>query len=112
PPAPYSGDRDMILIAGATGALGGMITRELLARGETVRVLVRPGSSYGELVEAGAQPVMGDLRDPESLRRACAGVRTVITTANSATRSGGDTVDTVDRAGNRNLIDAAADAGV
>lgn len=102
----------MILIAGATGALGGMITRELLVRGETVRVLVRPGSSYGELVEAGAQPVMGDLRDPESLRRACADVRTVITTANSATRSGGDTVDAVDRAGNRNLIDAAAAAGV
>jgi uncharacterized protein YbjT (DUF2867 family) len=102
----------MILVVGATGALGGAVTRDLLRRGESVRVLVRPGSSYGELVEAGAQPVMGDLRDAESLRRACANVTTVITTANSASRGGGDTVDAVDRLGNRHLIDEAKRAGV
>ncbi|CAN5719650.1 hypothetical protein BH23GEM10_BH23GEM10_08170 [soil metagenome] len=37
---------------------------------------------------------------------------TVITTANSAARDGADTTDTVDRRGNRALIDAAAEAGV
>jgi NADH dehydrogenase len=101
----------MILVVGATGALGGTVTRDLLSRGYAVRVLVRAGSEYGELMEAGAQPVMGDLKDPESLARACAGVKTVITTANSSARSEPDTVDTVDRRGNRALIDAAAHAG-
>jgi uncharacterized protein YbjT (DUF2867 family) len=102
----------MILVVGATGALGGAVTRDLLQRGEAVRVLVRPGSGYGELVEAGAQPVMGDVRDAESLRRACMNVTTVITTANSASRGGADTVDAVDRLGNRQLIDEAKRADV
>ena len=102
----------MILVVGATGALGGMITRDLLARGHTVRVLVRAGSEYNPLLELGAQAVMGDLKDPQSLARACAGVTTVITTANSAGRGGLDTPESVDRAGNRSLIDAARAAGV
>jgi uncharacterized protein YbjT (DUF2867 family) len=102
----------MILVAGATGMLGSNITRRLLADGHSVRILVRPGSDYHALVEAGARPVVGELSDPASLRQACAGVATVITTANSAARGGRDTVETVEIAGNRNLIDAARDSGV
>jgi uncharacterized protein YbjT (DUF2867 family) len=102
----------MILVVGATGELGGSITHRLLARGLPVRVLVRPGSDYGGLVEAGASPVMGDLKDPLSLARACADVRTVISTANSSMRGGDDTTESVDRRGNAALIDAARDAGV
>src|SRR5207248_6307986 len=60
----------------------------------------------------GAEPVIGDLKDPASLERACAGVDTVITPANSGLRQPPDTVETVDRQGNRNLIDAAQAAGV
>jgi NADH dehydrogenase len=101
-----------------------MITRRLLAAGEEVRFLVRHESpseelagqglvtSASSLIEAGAQPVYGDMKDRASLDRACAGVETVITTANSAMRGGQDNVDTVDREGNRNLIDAAKAAGV
>jgi uncharacterized protein YbjT (DUF2867 family) len=44
----------MILVVGATGQLGGLITRRLLADGRDVRILVRPGSAYAALVEAGA----------------------------------------------------------
>lgn len=102
----------MILVAGATGMLGGMIARQLLAQGSEVRILVRPGSSYQPLVAAGAQPVEGDLKDPASLASACAGVEAVITTANSAGRGGADNPETVEREGNRNLIDAARAAGV
>ncbi|CAN5719589.1 hypothetical protein BH23GEM10_BH23GEM10_08160 [soil metagenome] len=47
----------MILIAGATGTLGGMVARDLIAAGHTVRILVRPGSGYGRLVQAGAEAV-------------------------------------------------------
>ena len=102
----------MILIVGATGTLGGMITRRLLQRGRKVRILVRDGSDYGELVKAGAETVEGDLKDRASLDAAMRGVETVLTTANSAMRGGADTVETVEIAGNRSLIDAAKAAGV
>lgn len=102
----------MILIVGATGMLGGIIARSLLEHDHDVRVLVRPDSAHHQLVAAGAAPVVGDLKQVASLRYACQGVQTVITTANSAQRDGEDTLQAVDLDGNRALIDAAAAAGV
>jgi uncharacterized protein YbjT (DUF2867 family) len=114
----------MILVVGATGILGGMITRQLLDEGKEVSILVRHNSpseqmalqgmatSAKSLISAGAIPVYGDLKDPASLDLAMKGIETVITTANSAMRGGDDNVDTVDRQGNRNLIAAASKAGV
>jgi uncharacterized protein YbjT (DUF2867 family) len=84
----------------------------LLERGKQVRILVRTGSSYDHLVTAGAEPVTGDLKDAASVAACCAGVEAIITTANVALRGGDDTVEAVERQGNRNLIDAAAAAGV
>ncbi len=102
----------MILVSGATGMLGGMITRRLLDLGHPVRMLVRPGSDYQKLVAAGADFALGDLKVPDSVVRACEGIDVVVTTANSARRGGEDNVDTIEREGNRNLIDAARAAGV
>lgn len=113
-----------MLVVGATGVLGGMITQRLLAEGKEVRILLRHNSpaegmavqgmatSARSLIDAGARPVYGDLKDRASLDGALDGIETVITTANSAMRGGEDTVDTVDRQGNRNLIEAARAAGV
>jgi len=102
----------MILIVGATGRLGGQIVQRLLADGRKVRVLVRPQSDYGSLLQAGAEPVVGDLKDPASLHAACEGIEAVVTTANAAGRGGEDTFQTVDDEGNHNLINAAVQAGV
>lgn len=102
----------MILVVGATGTLGSSIARALLADGKKVRMLVRPGSSYGELVEEGAEPVMGDLKEPASLHAACAGVDAVVTTANAIGRGGEDTIESVDLHGNQHLIEAAEAEGV
>jgi len=114
----------MILVVGATGILGGMITKRLLGEGKEVRILVRHNSpseqmarqgmatSARSLIDAGARPVYGDLKDRASLDAACKGIDAVITTANSAMRGGEDNVDTVDRQGNRSLIEAARAAGV
>ena len=102
----------MVLVVGATGSLGRRIVHKLRAQGEDVRVLVRPASDWAELERAGAEIALGDLKEPPSLDRACAGVEVVVTTANSAKRGGADNVETVDLTGNRNLIDAAARAGV
>ena len=102
----------MILVVGATGALGGMIARRLVEQGRKVRILVRHGSDYGALVEAGAEPAFGDLKDRASLDAAMRGIDTVLTTANSAMRGGADTVESVEIQGNRSLIDAAKQASV
>lgn len=101
----------MILVVGATGQLGGLIARMLLERGRPVRALVRGGAA-GAPLPAGADPVAGDLKDAASLAAACRGVSAVVTTANAVARGGADSLDTVDRQGNRNLVDAAAAAGV
>ncbi len=102
----------MYLIVGATGNLGGAITHMALAQGKPVRILARPPSNYQPLAAAGAQVVLGDLKERASLDPACQGADVVITTANSAQRGGADNPQTVDLEGNRNLIDAAKAAGV
>ncbi len=102
----------MILVAGATGALGGLVTRQLLARGQSVRALVRDKAAVEPLQQAGATLVYGDLKDRDSLTAALDGADIVVTTVNSAHRGGADTIESVDRAGNANLIDAARAAGV
>jgi NADH dehydrogenase len=102
----------MILVVGSTGSLGGQIARELLERGRRVRILVRPQSNHQPLVRDGAQPSYGDLKDRPSLDIACRDVHTVITTAISIGHGPADTIESVDVAGNRNLIEAAAAAGV
>ena len=102
----------MILVVGATGSLGSKITRRLLDQGRDVRILVRPASDAQALIDAGAKPVMGDLKDRASLDAAVDGVDTLITTANSAKRGGDDNPQTVDDQGNANLIEAANAAGV
>jgi NADH dehydrogenase len=102
----------MILVVGSTGSLGGQIARGLLDKGRRVRILVRPSSNHQSLVYSGAVPSYGDLKDRLSLDIACRDVDTVITTAISLGRGPGDTIESVDLAGNRNLIEAATAAGV
>ena len=102
----------MILVAGATGMVGGMIVDGLLARGQQVRALVRSAQAAETLQARGVDTVLGDLKDRASLDRACTGADVVITTANSASRGGSDNPESVEDQGNRNLIDAARAAGV
>jgi len=98
----------MNLVVGQSGLLGGIIARHLAQTNMPLRLLVRDSGTN----LSGAEAVRGDLKDRASLDAACAGVRTVITTATSAQRGGDDNVDTVDIDGNFALIDAAAAAGV
>ena len=102
----------LILVAGATGDLGGAVARALLSQGNKIRVLVRPKSNFQPLIQLGAQPVFGDLKERATLTPACKEVETLITTANSAKRGGDDNPISVDLEGNRKLIDAAVEAGV
>jgi dihydroflavonol-4-reductase len=63
------------LVTGATGFVGTNLVRELLARGRTVRALVRTESAW--LAEQGVEQVLGNTTDPESLPAAFEGVEVV-----------------------------------
>ena len=102
----------MILVVGASGQLGGAITRLLLAAGEPVQAMSRDPQKLAALKQAGAEVVAGDLRDPASLARACAGADRLMTTAHASGGAGDNAPEQVDGAGNRHLIDAAKAAGV
>ena len=102
-----------VLVVGATGQLGSAAIAKLLARQADVRAFVRSDAAAQKFAALGAEAVLGDLRDPESLRAACRKVDVVVTTANAAvpTRKS-DTFAAVERDGYRNLIEAAREAGV
>lgn len=104
------------LVAGATGALGTSVVRLLRERGKPVRCLVRSGSDASALEALGAEVARGDLLDPESLRAACADVRTVISTATAISRllagAKSPSLAAVDDAGVGALIAAAEQTGV
>lgn len=101
----------MNLVVGATGFLGGEICRQLVAAGKPVRALVRATSDMKKkaaLQALGVELVEGDLKDAASLAAACTGVAAVISTASATiSRQSGDSLQSVDRDGQINLIDAA-----
>jgi nucleoside-diphosphate-sugar epimerase len=65
------------LVTGGSGFLGSHLVNELLERGETVRVLVRPTSKVSHLNSLGVELVIGDTSDIKSLRTAIEGVERV-----------------------------------
>ena len=52
------------LVTGAAGFLGSHVARQLVARGDDVRVLMRPSSTNRAIADLSLEYVTGDLRDP------------------------------------------------
>ena len=105
-----------VLIAGATGMVGGEAARLLSSGGDVVRALVRSTSDVEKIAalkSAGIEVVEGNLRDRASLDAACDGVDAVISTVSAMPFSWqeGNTIGDVDRTGTMGLIDAATAAG-
>ncbi|RTL24594.1 MAG: NAD-dependent epimerase/dehydratase family protein [Burkholderiales bacterium] len=68
--------RPTLLVTGATGKIGRHVVHDLLAAGYPVRALVRRHDARSAALQAaGAQLVVGDLGDPESLLRAMRGAQ-------------------------------------
>ena len=65
----------VVLLTGASGFVGSAVAERLKAAGFHVRALVRPSSPREHLTTLGLELVLGDLRDPASLRAAFPGVR-------------------------------------
>lgn len=102
----------MNLIIGATGNLGGAVARLLLNAGQSVRVMTRTPEKADALKKLGAEIIIGDVRDRQSLDRACQGIEKIFTASHSFEGKGKSSPQIVDGQGNRNLIDAAKAAGV
>ncbi|HET7267613.1 MAG TPA: hopanoid-associated sugar epimerase [Oleiagrimonas sp.] len=66
---------DLVLVTGANGFVGSAVVRNLLEAGYRVRALVRASSRMDNLAGVDAEPVIGDLRDPDSLADAMRGCR-------------------------------------
>jgi dihydroflavonol-4-reductase len=98
------------LVTGASGFLGWHVARVLLEHGFRVRALVRPGSHVDAL---DVEPVIGDLRDADSLARAASGCGLVFHVAADYRLWAKDPRElyrsNVD--GTRNLLEAARQAG-
>ncbi|MEU8414627.1 NmrA family NAD(P)-binding protein [Amycolatopsis japonica] len=100
-----------VLVTGATGRQGGATARALLAAGVPVRALVRDPARAKAVEALGAELVVGDLNDVESVIRAAKGARAVF-----SVQMPGMNEDGFDFAGEVtqgvNLIEGAKAAGV
>jgi uncharacterized protein YbjT (DUF2867 family) len=67
-------DVGRILVTGATGYIGGRLVPELLARGYRVRVMVRAACEECRERWPGAEVVIADALDADSLRKALEGI--------------------------------------
>lgn len=102
------------LVTGATGFVGSHVVRRLLESGARVRVLVRPTSRRDCLVGLPVEVAIGDLRDADSLERACRGVELVFHVAADYRLWVPDPAAMYDSnvEGTRRLLQAAGRAGV
>jgi len=102
------------LVTGAAGFLGSHVTRQLVARGDDVRVLLRASSTNRAIADLPLEYVTGDLRDPASLDRAMKGVKRVFHVAADYRLWAKRKQDIYDSnvGGTKNLLYAAKRAGV
>ncbi|MGB9103167.1 MAG: hopanoid-associated sugar epimerase [Terriglobales bacterium] len=104
-------------VTGATGFVGSHVARALANYGADLRLLVRASSPTRNIDGLPAERVVGDLREPDSLRTAIAGCDVVFHVAADYRLWTRDAADTQSMyrsnvGGTRALIDVARQAGV
>lgn len=109
--------RQPVLVTGATGFIGQKLTKELLALGAHVRILVREQSNpqiVQELENAGAQVAYGDIVDRQSVTDAVRGAEFVFHLAalNDENDVSAEEFQAVNVTGTSNVFYAAEQYGV
>jgi nucleoside-diphosphate-sugar epimerase len=104
----------MILVTGATGIVGHSIARALVGRGRPVRALVRSLERARTHLPPGCAPVVGDVTDAASVRRAMEGATAVYHAAGLPEQWLRDpsAFERVNVGGTRNVVEAALAEGV
>lgn len=101
-----------VLVAGATGYLGGFVCRELASRGHFVRALARAPRKLEPIRETLDEVVEAEITRPESLERICDGIDVVFSSVGITRQKDGLSFREVDYRGNKNLLDVALRADV
>ena len=103
----------LTLVTGATGLVGNNVVRQLLARGDAVRVLTRQSSNPRPLEDLDVQHALGDICQADSVRQACEGVHAVVHAAGYVHigRSKLDVHRAINVEGTRNVARAARESG-
>lgn len=101
-------------ITGATGVVGSHLLRALVERGDSVTAVARNQTSAGQLQDAGATPVLGDITRPDFLPEAMWGADVVFHVAgvNEGCPKDVNLMDRVNIDGAVSVVEAAAEAGV
>jgi uncharacterized protein YbjT (DUF2867 family) len=105
-------NREIIVVAGATGRTGKLVVEELLVRGYQVRAMVRSAAQACALQREGVELVEGDLTSPESLKKIMDGAHFLISAIGSKKPFNKEENNRVDNMGNQNLTKAALAKGV
>ena len=100
-----------VLVVGATGQLGGVIARKLMASGARVRALARNREKLAAFAPA-AEIAAVDLGDLTKLTDACRGVEQIVATANNNMGKGPTSPSRIDLPAYQNLCAAARNTGV
>jgi uncharacterized protein YbjT (DUF2867 family) len=101
-----------VLVAGATGGTGRALVRQLVAQGYAVTAFVRDEKKARVILGDDIAYAVGDVRDPDSIEPALAGVGYVISSIGSTRSDPDNNPEAVDYNGVRNLAEVAAAAGV
>ena len=103
-----------VAIAGAHGQVARHLIRELAARGDRVRGIIRDPDQADDIRDDGAEAWICDLEhaDPAEVAEALAGCDAAVFAAGAGPGSGAERKKTVDRDGAVLLLDAARDVGV
>jgi len=104
----------MVIVTGATGHIGNVLVRELLARGEVVRALALPDDDKRPLAGLAIETIHGDVTDPVSLKSAFTGAEFVFHLAGIVTIMPGmaSVLERVNVGGMRNIIAACRASGI
>ncbi|MEJ2189019.1 MAG: SDR family oxidoreductase [Acidobacteriota bacterium] len=101
-----------VLVAGATGYLGGFVCRELTSRGHVVRALVRSPRRLDRLWDSTDEIVRGEVTRSATLAGVCDGIDVVFSSVGVTRQKDGLSFREVDYQGNVNLLREAQRAGV
>jgi uncharacterized protein YbjT (DUF2867 family) len=100
----------MVLLTGATGMVGSLLLRRLVAEGTQVRCLVRDPRRLGAQ-RVRVQIALGDLADPRSFRNALRGVDTVIHLAASKRDQPRGSIEEINGIATWRMVEAAERLG-
>lgn len=102
------------LVTGATGFIGGFLTKKLLHSGHEVRILRRKNSDLSELQDLPLKQAIGDITNLESLCLAVEGVHCVFHLAGKIAYSKREraSMEAINVQGTKNVLQACREKGI